>query len=128
MVGEGGGYVYELYNKQGVVSKSPYSYFNVTGINLLASSGNYYYIIGTNASLQSVLLKVDPNGHSYTNLLTTTDYDLYNVVVNSTDEVQFYALRMSDGKRVLAQVDGAGAVTVLSVSDGSTVTALERIN
>lgn len=128
IVGEGCEYVYELYNQDGVVSKLPDSYFNVSTIKMLAASDNYYYIIGTNAALQSVVLKVDPNGHTYTNVLTTGDYDLYNLVVGSSDEIQFYALRMNDGKRVLAGIDGAGNITVLSVLDGSTITALERIN
>jgi len=74
------------------------------------------------------LIKVDPNGNTYTNLLTTGDYDIYNVVINSADEVEFYALRMSDGKRVLAGLNNAGGITIISVFDESSVTALERIN
>jgi len=128
VIGEGCDFVYDLYNTDGIVSKLPYSYFKVTKITMLASSDNYYYIIGTNSSNQKVLIKVDPNGNTYTNLLTTGDYDIYNVVINSADEVEFYALRMSDGKRVLAGLNNAGGITIISVFDESSVTALERIN
>lgn len=127
IVGQGCEYVYELYNQDGIVSKLPYSYFGVSRINMMAASDNFYYIIGTNASLQSMVLKVDPNNHSFTSF-STSDFDIYNLVVSTSDVVQFYALRMSDGKRVLAQIDSNGNITVISVLDGSTVIALERIN
>jgi hypothetical protein len=79
--------------------------------------------------LQSVLLKVDPaTGHSSQNLVTTGEYDLYSVIVNDADEVQFYALRMSDGKRVLAEISSSGMVNVLAELDDDMVIALERLN
>jgi hypothetical protein len=127
IVGQGAEFVFELYNQDGIVSKLPYSHFGVSTIKMMASSDNFYYIIGTNASLQSMVLKVDPNNHTYSSF-STSDYDIYNLVVSNTDVIQFYALRMSDGKRVLAQIDSNGNITVISVLDGSTVIALERIN
>ena len=128
VIGEGCGFVYELFNQTGEPSKIPISYFNITVTKNLTSSDNYYYLIGTDEYLQSKLIKVDPNGHTFTNILTTGAFDIYNIIVNDSDEIQFYALRMNDGKRILAEIDNEGTIKVLSVLDGSTVTALERIN
>lgn len=127
IVGQGCEFVFELYNQQGTVSKLPYSHFGVSTIKMMAASDNFYYIIGTNNSLQSLVLKVDPIDHTYSSF-STSDYDIYNLIVDNSDVIQFYALRMSDGKRVLAQIDRNGIITVISVLDGSTVIALERIN
>ena len=44
------------------------------------------------------------------------------------DKLQLYALRLSDGNRVVAEINEAGTISVLKVLDNSTVTALVRIN
>ena len=133
VIGEGAGFVFEVFNISGNPVKYPVTHFDASfgeaAIKNLFSSPNYYYILAKNNMLQSVLLKVDPaTGHTPQNLVTTGQYDIYYVIVNDADEVQFYALRMSDGKRVLAEINSSGIVNVLAELDDDMVIALERLN
>ena len=107
------------------------SHFNLStteAIKDMYASNNYYYILGKNTSSNNVILKVNPDDDSYTEFSVSSQYDIYNLTVSANDEIQFYGLRMSDGKRVLAAFNNDGTVRILQLLDGMTISVLERIN
>jgi uncharacterized protein (DUF433 family) len=62
-----------------------------------------------------------------TAVTATSQYDVMSFTVGQDDVAQFQAVRMSDGRKVLAKVDAAGAITILDDGVVSDVVTLERI-
>jgi hypothetical protein len=64
---------------------------------------------------------------SSTNLTTPGTYDFYKFSVSPADVIHFNALRMSDGVKVIGQIDAAGVLTIVDEEMNNEVTVLERI-
>ncbi len=125
---QGQGNIQELYNNERVLKKTPFSYYGIYNLKKMIASDNYYYIASTDESYNSKLLKIDPTDNTYVNLLTTGQYDIFDIVVSSTDEIQFYAIRLLDGNPVLCKIGSGGTVEEISQLNGGTISVLERIN
>ncbi|MBT1689561.1 hypothetical protein [Dawidia soli] len=90
---------------------------------LLVYSERYYYIAsGTN------LYKVDLDTHAYESLLPENAYEVYTMNVSADDVVQFSAMRFSDGKKIVAEISAAGALTVVSEELEAAAIVLQRLN
>ena len=120
-------FIYDLYNPNGEARNISYDNFELTSIKFGASSDNYYYIVGTSVAGKSILMKVNPENDSY-ELLINGEYDVYKMDVSSSDEIVFNALKLSDGKIVLGEIDQSGMITILDETLENQVLVLERIN
>ncbi len=98
-------------------------------ISIAKSSSNYVYISGTdNSSVNTVIVKFNPNDNSFSQIYTDGTYNLYNFNVTSDDYIIFSALRMNDGKNVLGKIDKDGDLTITYESDDEKIIILETIN
>jgi hypothetical protein len=68
-----------------------------------------------------------PSSDNCSQLVPAVEYDVLSFTVGVDDVAQFTATRMSDGAKVLAEIDASGTVTPLNVSTLGTVIDLERI-
>jgi hypothetical protein len=124
-----GGAVYELYNTSSNPRAIPLSNFNLASAKLLASSNNFYYLVGKDMTTnKEVLVKINPEDDSHTTLLNGEVYaEIYKLVVSAQDVVTFNALKMPSGSVVLATIDKDGTIEELETFE-SKLTVLERIN
>jgi hypothetical protein len=56
-----------------------------------------------------------------------SQFDVLSFTVGADDVAEFSALRLSDGRKVLAKVDASGTITTLDEGTASEVISLERI-
>ena len=98
----------------------------VGGIILSTSSDNYYFIYGEDESSDYVLLKVNPKDDTYTST-DTSGFDLYSLSTNQNDELVFYGLRHADSKKVFAQIEIDGSISVIEEISNNEIIVLERI-
>lgn len=90
---------------------------------IIKNSDSYYYIAtGTD------LYKVSFSDHSYSKLLNTGEYEVYNMTVSANDIIQLSALRFSDGKKVFCQIDETGSLTIIDEEQNKEGIALERLD
>lgn len=96
----------------------------------VANSSDHIYISGNDASLNPMLIKVDPLTDITTTILPSGGvyYDIVEMSVSATNEVTFNALRMSDGVFVVGFVNSSGVLSILDETSNYKVTQLERIN
>ncbi len=76
----------------------------------------------------SKLLKISKKDFSFTNFLPENQYDLFALSVSSDDVINFNALRYSDAKIVIGEIDETGKLTITKDDFEEPVTALVRIN
>jgi hypothetical protein len=74
---------------------------------------NFLYLTATNTSSEKVLIKLNLTTDVVTQI-NTAGYDILYLFVGVDDTVNFTALRLSDGIKVLGEVDKNGAVKILS--------------
>ena len=98
-------------------------------ISIAACSSTNYFLSGLDSSNNPLLLKVEPGFDTVTTLLPRAGvyYDIFKMVVSPDGVVTFNALRMSDGVKVLGEVDADGNVTILDESLNVQVVTLERV-
>ncbi len=86
-------------------------------------SDNYYYLAdGTN------LYKVSFADHSYSSLLTPGQYEVYSLSVGNDETLQISALRFSDGKNIIAEINAQGELAVIDEEQDKEATYLQRLN
>jgi hypothetical protein len=102
----------------------------INDIKIVDCSTNYYYLAGNDNENNPTLLKVNPLDNSVIVLLPNNSiyYDIYKMVVSPDDVVIFNALRMSDGAKVIGEIDSNGVVSILNESLNTEIVVLERIN
>ncbi len=122
------GNIFEVNNPAGDPGEVSLSGLLFQQIRDVAASGAFYYIAGIGSNSESVLARVDPSDHSYIHLITPGEYDVYAVTVSENDTVTINALRLSDGKVIIAEIDASGTLTILDEELNSEVVVLERIN
>ena len=125
----GGASILEVFNEGKEMKKIELANLNIQSTLAVTSTENYYYILGVDTSSLKFLIRVNPNDHSYINLLSQNEYDVYAFTASETDGITFNALRMSDGKKIIGKVgiDG-GDVTIIDEESDVEITYLERIN
>ncbi len=101
------------------------SFLSSNNLKYLKSSSNYYYV----ATKQGEILKVDPaNNDSSTILINNDEYDYYKMTVTNNDTVIFYALRLSDSKKVIGKISSVGTVSIIDDTLTDEVILLEKLN
>ena len=74
----------------------------------VAYSDDYYYLAeGTN------LYKVSFADHNYSSILTPGEYEVYTMSVNNDEILQINALRFSDGRKIIAEINAQGEFNVI---------------
>lgn len=76
-------------------------------------SDEYYYLYGTDTDGNSRLLRVDPATHSFDDVYSPGKYVVYKLTVTDNEVLTLNVLRLSDGVKVLVQLDAEGQETVL---------------
>jgi hypothetical protein len=124
-----GNSISEVYNPSAnprYVSLAGLTLNSVTAVN---STENFYYIAGTDNSSNTILIKVNPEDDSWTNLLPDNNYEVYTFTASETDGITFNALGMSDGKKIIGKVGiNGGEVSVIGEESDAQISYLERIN
>ena len=108
--------------------KSVTSYNTGIEVKDYAASEDFFYLLGDNGNI----LRFEPGTGDTTNILSS-DYDVYSFSVSSDNCVEFNALRMTDGKKVIGRIENADTLTteatpdILDTSMDSEVVSLVRI-
>lgn len=77
---------------------------------------DYLFVFGTNDNTQiDEIYRIDPSTYTAVNLPVSTEYDIYDMAVLTTETVWFKALRLADGATVIGEVDISGNVTIKDV-------------
>jgi hypothetical protein len=120
--------LYEVYNTSSDPRVIPLSNFNLGSAKSLASSDDFYYLVGRDMTNKEVLVKINPEDDSYITLLDGDVYaEIYKLVASSQDVITFNALKMPKGTVVLSTIDTAGTIKELAAFE-SELTVLQRIN
>jgi hypothetical protein len=123
------GNIFEVYNQSASPRSFSYAGLTLKSVTAVNSTENFYYIAGTDNSGNTILIKVNPEDDSCTNLLPDNNYEVYTFTASETDGITFNALRMSDGKKIIGKVGiNGGAVTVIDEESNAQISYLERIN
>ena len=96
-------------------------------ITAVGAANNYYYIAGVDSTSNTVFKKINPETDTHTDVLPMNQYDIFSFTVSDENEIIFNALRMSDGKKILARVSNLGVLSILDEESDSKVISLERI-
>ncbi|MBN1115185.1 MAG: hypothetical protein JXA66_07585 [Oligoflexia bacterium] len=118
---------FEVYNSTDTPSVTSLSgVFN--SITAVVATDDHYYIAGTNSSSKPFLAECNLS-HNCTALadIPANTYDIYNMSINSDDEIIFNALKMADGLKIVAKVKPGEGVTILDEQLNVEVTTLVRI-
>lgn len=86
-------------------------------------SDDYYYLAeGTN------LYKVSFADHNYSSILTPGEYEVYTMSVNNDEILQINALRFSDGRKIIAEINAQGEFNVIDEEQDKEALYLQRLN
>lgn len=121
-----GPWAWELYNESGqlgLIEDIP-----LTSVKASTASNTHLYLAGTDEFSQPRLLIVNPVSGSIEDLLTPNTYDVYEIAVSTSGIVTFGGLRMSDGARVLGDIDVQGNLVILNESLSKNISTLVRVN
>jgi hypothetical protein len=99
----------------------------ISNVNLVVYSENYYYLSGNNAQNQPVLLKINPSNDVVTTLLPADQYDIYAMTISKNDTLTFNAMRMIDGAKVIGEISASDQLKILDATLNTQVVVLERI-
>ncbi|MFT5550244.1 MAG: hypothetical protein ACI9CO_002177 [Candidatus Azotimanducaceae bacterium] len=93
------------------------------------ASNDYIYILTQNGG-DKVLTKINKDSYAAQVLvaMNTDGYDIYEYSVDDANVLTFYALRTSDGARVLGEINAAGTISILSATIANAVNQVQRIN
>ena len=105
----------------------------VTGLGMstvrrAVASGQYYYLAGNDEAFQPSLKRVNSHTNTAEDILPPGQYDVYNMTISHDDRLTFSAVRMSDGKRIIGEIDGAMNLTIIDEEMDTEVVVLQRIN
>lgn len=133
IIADFGGGIMEIYNPSRTPVLYNHNYYGFTpydNLQVLTSSDNYYYILGkvVQGGMPTRLVKVNPDDHLFETVDFSAEYEVYSLNVSHDDVVHIYALRLSDGNRVLAELNSDGTITVLKVLDTEIISTLIQIN
>ena len=118
---------YEVYNANtNTLKKIEASSVGLNKIKFGISSDDYYFLVGTDSSNNSTLVKIEPTDYSYETLLSDGTYDIYNLSI-SNEEVIFNALRMDDGAIILGKIASDKTISILDENLEEQITVLEKI-
>jgi hypothetical protein len=96
---------------------------NFDVVREIKNSPNYLYIA---AGMD--LYKISLDTYNYTSLLPSGEYDIYTIDVTDDDLLQVSALRLSDAKKVLIEIDNAGSMNITEYEDSRRIITLQQLN
>ena len=73
------------------------------------------------------LLKINPENDSYEDMYTPGEYEVYKMVY-SNEQLTVNALRMNDGKIVMADISMSGNIKIIDEDTNAEITYLEKLN
>jgi hypothetical protein len=73
------------------------------------------------------LYKVSLSNNSYSKLLNTGDYEIYSMSVSKDDIIHLSALKLSNGKNIIAQINASGQLTIIDENVNKVGEAMVRI-
>ena len=100
---------------------------DLNSIKAVEQNDNYYYIAGNNNNDNPVLRRFNPLDDTYIDILAAGEYDVYEFTVSSSNEITFYALRISDGIKVVGEVSPEGIVTIIDSESNAEIILIEAI-
>jgi hypothetical protein len=100
----------------------------LTSVKAAAASDTRLYVAGTDSNGHPHLLKLDLVNSVYEELLEVGAYDVYKLAYGELGIVTFAATRMSDGARVIGEVDAAGKVEIISETLNEDISVLVPVN
>lgn len=89
---------------------------------IVYSDKYFYHSNGTN------LYKISLTDYSSQNLLTPGEYDIYTMDVDDNDILQISALRLSDGKKIIAEINGSNVLKIIDEETNQEVQYLKRLD
>ena len=118
---------YEVYNSDtNTITRIAAGTVGLQSFKFAFSSDDDYYLVGTNLSHKTTLMKINPTTFEYEEMLTSGIYDIYTACLNG-ENILFNALRMSDGAIVIGRIANDKSVTIIDENLSKPVTVLERI-
>jgi hypothetical protein len=99
----------------------------ISTIQIVSQSDDYYYLFGMNGLMQPLLLRVNPTNDSVSVLLQPDQYEVYKMTVSSDNEITFNAMRMSNGNIVIGRISASGQISIMDTTINTEVIVLERI-
>lgn len=124
------GKIFEVYNPSDLPREINLAGSPISTIKQAIASEEYYYLSGTDSGSNPVLIQVNATDDSWSSLYTAGTYDIYTMSVSNADMLLFNALRMSDGIKVIGNINATHSPAVLSILDevsNKQMTVLERI-
>ena len=100
----------------------------LTSVKTSAADAEFLYLAGTDDRDQPRLGRLNPLTDSFEDVLTPNTYDVYEIAVSSTGIITFGATQMSNGARVLGEVDAQGNLMILRDSLSRDISVLARVN
>jgi len=104
--------------------------YNILPLNLgefvsgfVEESDDYIFI-----AVNSTILKISVQDFSYTSLLEENQYDIFAFSVSDDGIITFNALRYSDARIVLGEIDETGSITIIEEDLDTEVVSLMRLN
>lgn len=93
------------------------------------ASGDRLIVAGTDSDTKTLrILSISLADYEYSDLIATGTFDsMYSMMVDVAGAVTFSAMRLSDGRKVVASVTQAGALTILDESLNVEIKSLTRI-
>jgi hypothetical protein len=89
----------------------------------LVHSGDYCYV-----AKDTKLYKISLTDYSYENLFADGQYEVYSMTVNTDNVLLLSAMRFSDGKKIIAEINGQNIFSVLEEKKDQDALYLQRIN
>jgi hypothetical protein len=122
-------YISEIVNNEGQVRHISAAFLNLSNIEFMVGSDNYYYVSGRDANTTNyVIRKVDPDTDAMTTILDG-GYTVEKLSVTGNDKVHFSGLRLSDATSILGKISPEGNLEIIdnlsSTEEINTITAIK---
>ncbi len=128
------GQIIECWNPQRKLKTTPLMQLGFTPYRseeFMVNTDHFMYILGYSSpglNVPDKLVQYNPESGSSKEIKIVSGYELYQIEPMDNDKLLVYALRLSDGNRVLLEVSAEGEVSVQRVLDNEVITSMERIN
>jgi hypothetical protein len=120
-------YAYNVYSPEAETYAIANTDLGLSAISYATSSGNYYYLAGTDLSGGNVLKRVDPVTNNYENI-DISGHEIYLMSANNADDILFAAYDQSKDAVVIGVAEKSGQITILDTSYDSAVSSIIELN
>lgn len=100
----------------------------LTSIRDVTNSEDFYFISGNDIDTGNPrLIKINPENDSYEDMYTPGEYEVYKMVY-SNEQLTVNALRMNDGKIVMADISMSGNIKIIDEDTNAEIIYLQKLN